>query len=219
MSTQNPKVEAFFDDDAIWHNEFLALRDILHETDLLEEFKWRAPCYTFDGKNVAILGRFKAGAALSFFKGVLLKDEANVLISPGENSNEGRLLRFNSVDQVLEAKELVLSYIKEAIDLEKKGVKLPEKEKYEVVYSEEMLAKFDEVDGFLDAFEQLTPGRQKGYMLYFEGTKNSATKTARIERYIPRILNGKGMRDCVCGHSGKYPTCDGTHKDYPEDYY
>lgn len=219
MSTQNPKVEAFFDDDAIWHDEFLALRDILHETELLEEFKWRAPCYTFDGKNVAIFGRFKAGAAFSFFKGVLLKDEANVLISPGENSNEGRLLRFNSVDQVLEAKELILSYIKEAIDLEKKGVKLPEKEKYEVVYSEEMLAKFDEVDGLLDAFEQLTPGRQKGYMLYFEGTKNSATKTARIERYIPRILNGKGMRDCVCGHSGKYPTCDGTHKEYPEDYY
>jgi uncharacterized protein YdeI (YjbR/CyaY-like superfamily) len=219
MSTKNPKVEAFFDDDAIWHDEFLALRDVLRETELTEEFKWRAPCYTVDGKNVVILGRFKAGVALSFFKGVLLKDESKVLISPGENSNEGRLLRFNSVDEVLEAKDLIKAYVAEAIKLEKDGVKLPEKEAYEVVYSEEMLAKFDETDGLQDAFENLTPGRQKGYMLYFEGTKNSATKTARIERYIPRILNGKGMRDCVCGHSGKYPTCDGTHKDYPEDYY
>ncbi len=219
MSKENPKIEAFFDEDAIWHDEFLILRDFLRETELTEEFKWRSPCYTFDGKNVAILGRFKAGAALSFFKGVLLKDEAKVLISPGENSNEGRLLRFNSLDEVLEAKDLILKYVEEAIELEKAGVKLPEKEEYEAIYPEEMLAKFDEVDGLQDSFEKLTPGRQKGYILYFNGTKNSKTKTARIERYTPRILNGKGMRDCVCGHSGKYPVCDGTHKDYPEDYY
>lgn len=208
----NPQVDQFLLEVTTWQDEFRALRAIALDCGLEEAFKWKNPCYTFKGKNVLMLGGFKDYCAMSFFKGSLLNDSENLLHSPGENSQAFRFFRFTNLDEISSISAHIRAYIFEAIELEKAGLKVPFKKEKEFSFPEELEAKFKEIPALKEAFTSLTPGRQRGYLLFFEGAKQSSTRTTRIEKYIPRILSGKGFHDCVCGHTKKPPTCDGSHK-------
>ena len=177
-----------------WHNELILLRDILLDSDLKEVLKWSQPCYTFNGNNVAILAAFNNYVVISFFKGALLNDNNGVLIKAGENTQSARMLRFTSTQQIMEAKVLIHDFIKQAIALEKQGKKVT-LDKALPSIPEELLQKLSEDNLFKTAFESLTPGRQKGYILYFSEAKKTETRKSRIEKYIPKILAGKGMND------------------------
>jgi uncharacterized protein YdeI (YjbR/CyaY-like superfamily) len=208
----NPKVDAFLSKADKWPEEMAELRTILLDCDLTEEWKWRSPCYTFQGSNIAIIGGFKTHCVLSFFKGALLQDPEGILEKPGENSQAARVIRFTRKREIQEKESSLQAYIFEAIEVEKAGLSIDFKEKNELVLVEELLHKFEELPAFKTAFEALTPGRQRGYNLFFSAGKQSQTRTSRIEKYLQRILDGKGINDCVCGLSSKMPSCDGSHK-------
>lgn len=211
MSTD---VDSFFDKLTTWKTEMSALRTILLDTGLIEDYKWMHPCYTYKGSNIVLIHRFKEYCALSFFNGVLLADTENILIQPTENSQTGRQIRFTDVKQIQEKKATIKAYIYESIELEKAGIKLELKKTTDFETPKELEQKFQEDATFKDAFEALTPGRQRGYLLHFSQAKQSKSRTARIEKYTTRIFDGKGIRDCVCGHSKRMPNCDGSHKHY-----
>lgn len=206
-----PEVDDFLKRIDKWSTELTILRSYTLDCGLTETYKWKQPCYTFEGKNLAILANFKDYCGLSFFKGSLLKDPEKVLHKPGPNSYEGRLFKFTQSSQVLDQERIIKAYIYEAIEVEKVGLELM-KEKKELIFPEELLQKMEENPDFKNAFETLTPGKQRGYIIYFTGAKQSASRISRIEKYISRILDGKGIQDCVCGESKKYPRCDGSHK-------
>ena len=212
MQQTNPQVDDHLRTVDQWQAELEQLRAIVLTCPLTEQFKWRQPCYVFEKSNVVILSGFKEYCALSFFKGALLKDPHGLLVAPGENSQSSRIIKFTNVQEIIEMEEILRAYIDEAIEVEKAGLKVEFKPKSEYAVPEELQSKFDEDPVFKTAFEALTPGRQKGYLLYFAGAKQSKARTARIEKYTPRIFDGKGMRDCVCGLSKRYPSCDGSHK-------
>ncbi len=209
MNKTNPKVDEYFvvgcgrcplggtpDCKTLtWTKEMQALRNILLASELTEEVKWSVPCYTFDGKNVLIMSAFKEYCALSFFKGALLKDPNGILEKPGENSQVVRLIRFTNVDQVVALEPAIKAYIAEAIEVEKAGLEVDFKEVSEFTIPEEFQEQLDADPTLRAAFEALTPGRQKGYLLYFSGAKQSKTRAARVEKYIPQILAGKGFHD------------------------
>lgn len=208
----HPKVDEFIQNQA--QSEALdALRNLLLTQGLEEYYKWKQPVYGFQGKNLFLLAVFKDYFALSFFNGVLLKDPDQALVMPGPNSQSVRYLKFKTADDFIHAKALVERYIDEAVSLFKQGVKAatPEK-KLGADWPEELVAKMDELPEFRAAFEKLTPGRQRGYTLFISGAKQAKTRMARVEKYIPRILDGYGIHDCVCGRSKRMPTCDGSHK-------
>lgn len=188
------RLDAFFSDLREWRAELLALREILLECGLVETFKWASPVYTWDGANVAIIWGFKDRAALGFFKGVLLKNPENILEAPGENSRSSRVVNFTSLDAVRKAAPVLRAYIAEAIDIEKQGltIDLP---KDDLDYPEELVARLDTDDEFRTAFEALTPGRRRGWVLHFSTAKQSATRASRIEKAAPKILQGRGMQD------------------------
>ncbi|MFY8021404.1 MAG: YdeI/OmpD-associated family protein, partial [Bacteroidia bacterium] len=165
-----------------------------------------------DKTNVLILGGFKEYCVLSFLKGVLLKDEHKKLVKPGENSQSVRFFKFKSAQEIIQEKDLIKAYLFEAIELEKSGAKVDKTESKEFELPEELLIKFKENPALKKAFEALTIGRQRAYIIHFTGSKQSKTIQARIEKYIPRILSGKGFNDCVCGLSKRMPNCDGSHK-------
>lgn len=194
MSDRNPKVEAFFKDAKKWRVELAALRKILLACPVTEEFKWRSPCYTVDEGNVATVWGFKDGCALSFFKGVLLKDPKSILVPPGANSRSVRLVRFTSLAEITELEETLKAYVREAVELEKGGQKV-EFRKDDLDYPEELIARLDADAELKAAFEGLTPGRRRGYILHFSQPKQSKTRASRIEKWAPRILEGKGMHD------------------------
>lgn len=194
MSDVNPKVEAFFAKAGKWHEELRTLRAVLRDSPLTEEFKWRSPCYTFANANVATVWGFKEHCALSFFKGVLLKDSKGILVAPGENSRSVRLVKFTSVPQIDGMAEILKAYIREAIELEKAGRKV-EFRKDDLERPKELLDRLEEDPDLKVAFEALTPGRQRGYILHFSRPKQSATRASRIERCASRILAGKGLND------------------------
>lgn len=206
------EVDQFIADSQKWKAEFSELREILLEAGLQEDFKWRGPCYTFEGGNVAILGELKGFCTLSFFKGALLEDPQGVLVVPGEHSRATRYLKFSDLGAILSQKELLKSLLEGAIALEKSGARVDFSKNREVEYPEELIQKFEEVAGLQDAFENLTPGRQRGYLLHFGGAKQPGTRLSRIEKCRSRIFAGKGMHDCICGRSKKMPNCDGSHK-------
>jgi uncharacterized protein YdeI (YjbR/CyaY-like superfamily) len=210
---RNPAIDVFIEKQEKWKDELSLLREIILECGLTEEFKWRGPCYSYQKSNLLIIGGFKEHCVLSYFKGVLLKDEAKLLVKPGENSQSARFLKFKSVNEILELKDLIKAYIFEAIELEKEGAKVEFTESKEFDLPEELLEKFKEFPELKKAFEKLTIGRQRAYIIHFNGTKQSKTKIARIEKYIPRIMIGKGFNDCVCGLSKKMPGCDGSHRE------
>ncbi|RMG25607.1 MAG: hypothetical protein D6730_10645 [Bacteroidetes bacterium] len=177
-----------------WREALQQLRKILLDCGLSETLKWSQPCYTFQQKNVVLMSAFKAYCALSFFKGALLKDPAGILHKAGPNSQAARLIRFTSPQQVLDMQPLLRAYIQEAIEIEKAGQKVRLRQQPEPM-PEELKNILEEQPRLKAAFEALTPGRQRGYILYFSAPKQSKTRRARIEKYQQQILAGKGMHD------------------------
>ena len=187
----DPKVDAYFDEARQWPAELQRLRGILAGTPLGEAFKWRQPCYTYDGANVLILGEFKDGCRVTFFKGALLEDPAGLLEPVGENSNAGRVLKYADVDDIDEA--VLLGFVEQAIAVEEAGLKVEAPERGELDLPEELVAAFDEVDGLRDAWDALTPGRQRSWVLHVADAKKPETRRARVDRGVPKIFEGKGQ--------------------------
>ncbi len=177
-----------------WTTELTLLRKIVIDCGLTEDYKWSQPCYTFKGKNVIMVTAFKDHAVLSFFKGVLLKDSHKLLVSPGVSSQANRQFRFTKASQIIEQEAIIRSYIFEALEIEKAGLKVEFKRDPETM-PEELLDKFEEFPDFKTAFEALTPGRRRGYILHFGQPKQSVTRTSRIEKCMPKIFEGKGFLD------------------------
>lgn len=178
-----------------WREELKQLRRIILSCGLNEELKWGVPCYTFQGKNIAIVSAFKNFASLSFFKGVLLTDPLKMLAKAGENSQSASGFKFTDVRQILANEPIIKSYVLEAIDLEREGKKVHFKEVGEFPIPEELIKKFNQNQSLEIAFRSLTPGRQRGYLLFFSAPKQSKTRESRIEKSIPNILQGKGIHD------------------------
>jgi len=191
----HPKVDAFIGRAKIWREEIEKLRRILLGRGLKEEFKWGKPCYTFEGSNVVVMQPFKSYCAILFLKGALLHDDAGVLVKPGENSQAGRQIRFADVRQVGELESVVASYINEAIEAERAGLKVKRKNPAEFPLPEEFQRKLKKMPALKRAFEALTPGRQRAYNLFFSAPKLAQTREARIDKCVPRILEGKGLND------------------------
>lgn len=208
----NPKVDDFINNATKWQAEMMQLRQLLLDCGLTEEFKWRNPCYSFQGNNVALIGSFKEYCALSFFKGTLLQDTDKILAKPGENSQSIRFFKFTNLEEIIEQKSIIKAYIYEAIEIEKAGLKVILKSNSKLELVAELQKRLDKNPFLKTAFQALTPGRQRAYNLYFSAPKQSQTRENRIENYTQRILDGKGFNDCTCGLSKKMPSCDGSHK-------
>lgn len=194
MSDTNPKVDALFDKLTDWRTELEAMRSILLASPLTEEFKWRSPVYTYEGGNIAIIWGFKDRATLGFFKGALLKDPENILERPGDNSRSSRIINFTDPETIENHRKTLEKYIAEAIELQKSGAKV-EFAKDDLAYPEELTTRLDQDDSFRTAFETLTPGRRRSWLLHFSGAKQAKTRISRIEKATAKILAGKGMND------------------------
>ncbi len=208
----NPKVDEFLNKVTKWHDELEKLRAIVLDCQLTEELKWGVPCYTFQKGNIVLIHGFKEYCALLFMKGALLNDSNGILIQQTENVQGGRQIRFTNLEQIIEQETILKAYIFEAIEVEKAGLKVALKPHTEYAIPEEFQTKMAENSALKNAFESLTPGRQRAYILYFSGSKQAKTRVARIENYTQRILMGKGLNDCICGMSKRMPSCDGSHK-------
>ncbi len=191
----HPEVDTFIAKATQWKAEMTELRRILLDSPLVEEIKWYQPCYTFEGRNVVILSAFKDYVALSFFKGVLIKDPENRLIQPTENMQAGRHLRYTSLDEIKDQEEVIKDYLQRAVEVEKSGEKVEFKKTSEFEVPEELKEVFEQDPAFKIAFEALTPGRQRGYLLYFGRAKQPATRISRIQKHRDRIFEGKGIHD------------------------
>jgi uncharacterized protein YdeI (YjbR/CyaY-like superfamily) len=178
-----------------WAAELAALRALVLEAGLTEDCKWGVPCYTVNGGNVVLIHSFKEYCALLFIKGALLKDAKGILIQQTDNVQGGRQLRFTDVREITKLKTTIKAYLQEAIAVEKAGLKVAKKETAEFAVPEEFQGKLDESPALKTAFEALTPGRQRGYLLHFAAAKQAKTREARIEKCTPQILNGKGLLD------------------------
>lgn len=210
----NPKVDAYLSKAKQWQMEMSQLRLILLEAPLTEDLKWGKPCYSFQNTNLFMIQSFKEKCALGFFNGALLKDDKQLLLKPGENTQAGRYILYTHVSEIVKMKPILKAYIKEAIALEKAGIKVVLKKNTDLELPIELTKYFEKNPPFKKAFYALTPGRQRAYHLYFTAPKQSKTIESRIENKMPAILNGKGFHDCTCGHSQKMPYCDGSHKNY-----
>jgi uncharacterized protein YdeI (YjbR/CyaY-like superfamily) len=196
MIKPNRKVDGFIKKTKTWKEEFERLRSILLGFEELdEEIKWMHPCYTLEGKNIVLMHGFKDYCALLFHKGALLKDPDGILIQQTENVQAARQIRFTNVQEIIEMKPILKAYIQEAIEVEKAGLQVELKKTEEYTIPEELQTKFDEVPALKTAFEELTPGRQRAYILYFSKAKQSKTRESRIEKYMEHILEGKGLND------------------------
>ncbi len=195
MNEMNPKVDFYFEKAGKWKDHIEVLRRFVLECGLTEELKWGCPCYTFRDSNVVIIHIFKEYCAMLFPKGVLLKDTDGILIQQTENVQSARQARFTTVDEILKLEPVLKAYIFEAIEVEKAGVKVPMKKTSDFAVPEEFQAKLDELPALKKAFEALTPGRQRGYLFYFSQAKQAKTREQRVEKYIPHIMDGKGIDD------------------------
>lgn len=191
----NPKVDFFFEKPSQWQEEYKLLRSLALNCDLTEELKWGKPCYTLKNSNVVLIHGFKEYCALLFHKGALLNDEQNLLIQQTENVQAARQLRFTSYDQIHDMQDDINAYIKDAIRVEKAGLKVEMKKTAEYEMPEELQEKLNADSELEEAFYSLTPGRQRGYLLYFSQAKQAKTRIARIEKFIPHLLAGKGFND------------------------
>lgn len=208
----NPKVDIFLEEANQWQDELTQLRMIILDCGLTEELKWGHPCYTHNKKNVILLGGFKDFCTINFIKGVLLTDSENLLVQQGENSQSARAIKFTDVNQIIKLEPIIKAYIFEAIEVEKAGLKVPYKKVKDFDIPDELTEKLEKDAAFKKAFNSLTPGCQKAYILHFSSAKQAKTRVDRIEKYTSRILKGKGINDCVCGLSKRMPNCDGSHK-------
>ncbi|MGA2503828.1 MAG: YdeI family protein [Anaerolineales bacterium] len=191
----NPKVDFFFSKAKTWQEEFEKLRMIILDCGLIEELKWGVPCYTFQKSNIVLIHGFKEYCAILFVKGALLHDVHGLLIQQTENVQAARQIRFTNVREIVEMEPILKAYIHEAIEVEKAGLKVNYKKATEFIIPEELINKLEEVPGLQDAFDELTPGRQRAYILYFSAPKQSKTRESRIEKCMQQILNGKGLND------------------------
>lgn len=191
----NPKVDWYFEKAEKWQNELALLRTIVLDCDLTEELKWGVPCYTFQNNNVVLIHDFKEYCALLFHKGVLLNDENGILIQQTENVQSARQIRFTNIQEIRTLESILKTYIFEAIEVEKAGLKVVLKKPTEFKMAEEFQKKLDENAALKTAFEALTPGRQRAYLLHFSQPKQAKTREARVENCVPKILDGKGLDD------------------------
>jgi uncharacterized protein YdeI (YjbR/CyaY-like superfamily) len=191
----NSKVDFFFSKAKKWQEEFEKLRMIILDCGLTEELKWGVPCYTFEKRNIVLIHGFKEYCAILFIKGALLQDVHGLLIQQTENVQAARQIRFTNVREIVEMEPILKAYIHEAIEVENAGLKVNYKKTPEFIIPEEFINKLEEVPGLQDAFDALTPGRQRAYILYFSAPKQSKTRESRIEKCMPQILNGKGLND------------------------
>lgn len=193
MSNQNAKVDAFVSRAKTWQAEIQKLRSILVDCGLEEDLKWGKPCFSFEGKNVAIIQPFKEHCSLMFFKGALLEDTHGMLRSQGENTQSALRMEFTSETQIKKA--VLKAYVKQAVEVEKAGLSVDFKAKRELAFPEELTQILKKDRSLAKAFHALTPGRQRGYVLYFASAKRSETRVARIEKCKPQILAGVGMQE------------------------
>jgi len=191
----NPKVDFYFDKAGKWQEEIRKLRTIAFDCNLTEELKWGCPCYTFQGNNIVLIHVFKEYCAYLFFKGALLNDANGILVQQTENVQAARQIRFTNLKEIVDPEATLKAYIFEAIEVEKAGLKVELKKTSEFATAEEFQIKLDAMPALKTAFEALTPGRQRGYKLYFAAPKQAKTREARVEKYIPQILSGKGLDD------------------------
>jgi uncharacterized protein YdeI (YjbR/CyaY-like superfamily) len=194
-SEMNPKVDWYFNKAEKWQGEIGKLRTIILDCQLVEELKWGVPCYTFQNSNIVLIHMFKEYCAILFVKGALLKDVNGILVQQTENVQAARQIRFTNVQEIVEMESTLKAYISEAIEVERAGLKVDYKKTTEFSMPEEFINKLEEVPGLQEAFEALTPGRQRAYILYFSAPKQSKTRESRIEKSMPQILNGKGLND------------------------
>lgn len=190
----NSKVDEHINQSKQWKSEMNALRTIILDCQLAEDFKWGKPCYSFQGKNIVIIQGFKEYFALLFFKGGIMKDSKHLLVKMGENTQAGRQMRFENVQDILDKKSIIKDYIFEAVEIEERGEKV-EIKKEATPIPEEFQIKLNENPELKSAFESLTPGRQRAYLFHFSAPKQSKTRESRIEKSIPNILEGKGMNE------------------------
>ncbi len=195
MNKMNPKVDFFFTKAKKWKEEYEKLREIILDCDLTEELKWGVPCYAYAKKNVVLIHGFKDYCAILFIKGALLQDAKGVLIQQTPNVQAGRQIRFSSVREIAKMESILKSYIDEAIEVEKAGLKVIHKKTSDYTVPDELQIKLDKNSAFRNAFRALTPGRQRGYIYFISQAKQSKTREARVEKYMPKILSGKGLED------------------------
>jgi uncharacterized protein YdeI (YjbR/CyaY-like superfamily) len=191
----NPKVDFFFNKAKQWQEEYEKLRMIALDCGLTEELKWGCPCYALNNQNIVLIHGFKEYCAFLFFKGALLNDANGILIQQTEHVQSARQIRFTSALEILEMEPILKACIYEAIEVEKAGLKVALKSTADFTVPNEFQSKLDHIPALKSAFEALTPGRQRGYLFYFSQPKQSKTREARVEKYIPQILGGKGLDD------------------------
>lgn len=191
----NPVVDFYFDKAGTWQEAIRQLRMIVLDCELTEELKWGCPCYSFEGSNIVLIHVFKEYCALLFFKGALLKDSKNILIQQTKNVQAARQVRFTSSKEIVKLEKTLKAYIHQAVAVEKAGLKVELKKTTAYTLPEEFQTKLNKLPKLKAAFDALTPGRQRAYLLHFSAPKQASTREARVEKYIPQILNGKGLND------------------------
>jgi uncharacterized protein YdeI (YjbR/CyaY-like superfamily) len=195
MVKMNPEVDFFFQSAGQWQEEYQELRTIMHACGLTEQLKWGVPCYTAGNKNIVLIHGFKSYCAILFFKGALLKDNKGILIRQSKNVQAARQIRFTEVREIVKQKPILKAYIREAIEVEKSGQKVRFRQTKEYDIPKEFKDKLEKMPALKKAFYALTPGRQRGYLLYFSSAKQSATRESRVKKYVNKILDGKGLND------------------------
>ena len=191
----NPKVDVFISKSKKWQEELKRLRTIILDCQLTEELKWGVPCYTFQNSNIVLIHEFKEYCAILFVKGALLNDANGILIQQTNNVQAARQIRFTNVQEIVDIETILKAYIYEAIEVEKAGLKVNFKKTPEFIIPDEFQSKLDEIPALKTAFNALTPGRQRAYILYFSAPKHSKTRVSRVEKSMQQILNGKGLND------------------------
>lgn len=194
-SEMNPDVDFYFDKAEQWRAEFEKLRSLILDCGLTEELKWGHPCYAYENNNIVLIHGFKDYCAMLFFKGALLNDPNGILIQQTENVQAARQIRFTNVKEITKIERVLKAYVYEAIEVERAGLKVKLKKTSDYPIPEEFQIKLDKKPALKKAFEALTPGRQRAYLYYFNQAKQSKTRAARVEKYIPHILEGKGLDD------------------------
>src|SRR6476469_4258549 len=195
MYRMNPKVDFYFTKARKWQEEIGKMRMIALDCGLTEELKWGCPCYTFEKSNIVLIHVFKEYCAVLFFKGALLKDAKGILIQQTKNVQAARQIRFTNVREIVKLKPVLKAYIREAIQMNKAGLKVNFKKTTEFAIPQEFKKKLDQIPALRTAFHALTPGRQRAYILYFSAPKQSKTRESRVEKYTQAILSGKGLED------------------------